>query len=432
LAEYHLRVYTGRSELVESDGTLVTFLEGVANAKSIKRLEAIKSALNDEFLPQEIELCRDRPDTLDFSTLSEEQKVNISALVNSMTSEVGRAIIGLAVLQLTVKSICPEQNVRLHKSGNRTSFGWQDGIPMRTLDAKYITPALRQYDLLKLNAFGFMMTRTLAENYPYSKVYKAAIKGGREHWLQIVEGAEDGDLPARPALQFLLSQLLNNAADFRDLAQDTLDKIDVAVRKRQFGTIDDAVSLFETHMRNSQYAARIMEISMHALMQSLDDLGGLGDCTLKPLSQMRSANKKHGNIGDVELKEGATIVASWDAKYGKSYLRDEIEELVDKIDLHPSVRIVGFVTSSQPDLSPEIIARIKEVEEITGICLNIEDYRTWAEARLSDAKSQAINETQVLRGWIIAYAETLVQRRSDVAPIDEPCFQWVKTLRELV
>jgi hypothetical protein len=36
---------------------------------------------------------------------------------------------------------------------------------------------------------------------------------------------------------------------------------------------------------------------------------------LKPLSQMRSANKKHGNIGDIEILEARQIIESWDAKY---------------------------------------------------------------------------------------------------------------------
>ncbi len=37
---------------------------------------------------------------------------------------------------------------------------------------------------------------------------------------------------------------------------------------------------------------------------------------------MRSANKKHGNIGDLEVLEKSNIIEAWDAKYGKAYLRD--------------------------------------------------------------------------------------------------------------
>ena len=59
---------------------------------------------------------------------------------------------------------------------------------MRSIDTEYITPVLREEGLVKLNSFGFMMTRTLAENYPYTKVYKAAMRGARAEWIAIVDG----------------------------------------------------------------------------------------------------------------------------------------------------------------------------------------------------------------------------------------------------
>lgn len=243
---------------------------------------------------------------------------------------------------------------------------------------------------------------------------------------------EDGTLCAQPALRFILSQLLNNASEFQNLVESTLKKIQEVVKSGRFDNVEQAIGLFESHMHTSRYAARIMEISMHALMQSVEALGGLGNGTLKPLSQMRSANKKHGNIGDIEVKEGAAIVAAWDAKYGKSYLRDEIEELVDKMELHPSVRVVGFVTSTKPDRSDEIMSRIGDIEEATGIHLTINDYREWVNARLDEAQYQGVDTVQALRNWVIAYAESLAQRRREIAPIDEPCLQWLSSLKELV
>ena len=120
-------------------------------------------------------------------------------------------------MQLTIKSIAPEQNIRLHKgSVNRNSFSWQDGISMRVLDKNYVTPVLRKYNLLRLNADGFMMTRSLAENYPYTKLYKARLRGAREQWLNIVEILENGETTPLIALQYLISLLLNQASDFDD------------------------------------------------------------------------------------------------------------------------------------------------------------------------------------------------------------------------
>ncbi|MEI6415090.1 MAG: hypothetical protein WCP34_12635 [Pseudomonadota bacterium] len=80
-------------------------------------------------------------------------------------------------------------------------------------------------------------------------------------------------------------------------------------------------------------------------MQAAIESGAFADMILKPLSQMRFANKKHGNIGDIELIENGDIVASWDAKYGKSYLREEVEEVCEKISGHDNIQVVGFVTN---------------------------------------------------------------------------------------
>jgi hypothetical protein len=136
---------------------------------------------------------------------------------------VGRALVGLTVLQLCVKAIEPEQSIRLHKAGGAGSnFSWAEGIPMRVLDKHYITPILRRFDLLRLNADGFMMTRSLAENYPYSKLYKAAIRGARTEWLEIVDLIEVGTIQPESALSHLIGLLFNRSDKFKRAAESTI------------------------------------------------------------------------------------------------------------------------------------------------------------------------------------------------------------------
>ena len=92
----------------------------------------------------------------------------------------------------------------------------------------------------------------------------------------------------------------------------------------------------------------------------------LSDLKLVPLSQLRSANKKHGNIGDIELARINIIVESWDAKYVSLYLRDELEELKDKLTINPELKIAGFIVDSKLDLRKDIIEKKKEIEFDTG------------------------------------------------------------------
>lgn len=428
--EYHLRVYTNRSELYFPDGTCLQYQEGQTDEATKNRYSKIDKTLNNGFLVNIIDCCTNNPEALEESPLENSYRALLDKLVDSMTSEVGRALIGLTVLQLTIKAIEPTQDIRLHKGGSRGGhFGWLNGISMRTLDKQYITPTLRGKGLLKLNADGFMMTRSLAENYPYSQVYKAAIRGSRKEWLLIVDALQSEQLPPLAALKHLICKLLNHAAEFKSLSATTHQTLDSYLNRSEQLCLDDALRLIKSHMNTSSYAARLMEVAIHALLQAIQDLTGLGEIELVKLSQMRSANKKHGNIGDIELSLNGEIIEAWDAKYGKSYLRDELEELYDKLNNQDSVEKAGFITSDKPDLRKEISTRLKEIHELTGVTIEIVSLDEWTKAIASSYK---IDETSLAKQWLRAYTESLSLRRTDIAPIDEPCGVWLRQLSEIL
>lgn len=431
--ELHLKVFADRSELVRPDGATEVFNEGPMSEQAKGRYKRITDTLTNGFLENQIARCRDNPESLTFDRLREEHKTLIDRLIGSMTSEVGRALVGLTVLQLCIKSIEPDQSIRLHKGGyTKKKFSWRDGISMRRLDSRFITPVLRNHDLLKFNKDGFMTTRTLAENYPYSKVYKADIRGARNEWAAIVEGIEAREIEPEASLHYLLSKLLNNANDFKALADETLKLIDVALKENKICDTEAMLGLIERHINESNHAARIMEIAMHSLIQAEQETGALGTASLIPLSQMRSANKKHGNIGDIELMEDGKIIEAWDAKFGKTYLRDEIEEINDKIELHPDVRLIGFVTSERPERLEELEARRADIEETHDVSLKILTLQQWVDEQINRTAEAGVEETDLARLWITAYVESLAQRRPEIAPIDEPCYQWLQTLNAIL
>ena len=424
-SEPHLKVFHDRSELIYETGENQVFNEGKLSKEAQRRLRIVKDAFEAGFLPNLIDECR-KPD-VDLGELSQEHHALLQGLVDSVTSEVGRAIVGLTVMQLCIKCIIPEQSIRLHKGGNSygpTRFSWCDGIPMRSLDKSFVTPVLRSYDILRTNADGVMMTRSLAENYPYSKLYKAAIRGARDEWLEIVERLETSEINSEIALRHLLALLLNKSDRFQALADETLLAVQAAVDKGP--SIDSVIEFIQTFIDSSDYSARLFEIAMHSLFQVLDD-NMLIEGNLKPLSQMRSANKKHGNIGDIEVTIGIgtlEISEAWDAKYGKPYLRDELEELNEKLNDHLETQLVGFVVDQPPVLKREIIDRVHELEDLHGIEIKILSFLEWVDFQLG----QVGNKNQLSQEWLIALAETLCQKRRERAPIDEPADSWVAEL----
>jgi len=419
-----LEVYLAKSVLVDTDGSREEFAEGQPTIAAKRRLKKIRRALERGYLDDLVQSCKkpdalpDPPDSKHFALLTR--------LVNSVTSEVGRAIVGLSVLQLAIKSIQSDQSIRLHKGGGTgENFSWADGIPMRVLDKNFCTPILRKHDLIRLNADGVFMTRSLAENYPYSKVYKAALRGARDEWLELVDLVEGGQLNPLVALKHLIAMLFNRSASFQKAADSAMTTVRVAAGRIQ--SIDDAIKFVQGFVDASTYSARVFEIAMHSLFQVIEDTK-TREGFLKPLSQMRSANKKHGNIGDIEITErpeSLLILESWDAKYGKSYLREELDELSEKLKDHPETKLAGFVVDGLPNLKREIIDRKVDIEALHSVKIKILSFEEWVK---DQAKGVGLSEKKLAQKWILAFAECLCQLRRERAPIDEPCDAWVASL----
>lgn len=419
-----LEVYLTRSILFRANGIPEEFKEGDTTIQAKERLESIRNFFDKGFLTKVIEECKSpdvRVEPLD-------QSINdlLERLVDSVTSEVGRAIVGLTILQLSIKAVCPEQSVRLHKGGGRgTNFSWADGIPMRVLDKQYNTPILRKYDLLRLNADGVFMTRSLAENYPYSKLYKAALRGARTEWLEIVDLIESRSFNPADGLKHLIMMLLNRTEMFKELSEAALNSIEHVID--HVLSFDDAIRFIKGFVDMSTYSARVFEIAMHSFFQVLEEAGAFSG-HLKPLSQMRSANKKHGNIGDIEITDrpdSLLILESWDAKYGKPYLRDELDELDEKLRNHPETKIVGFVVDSEPNLKQEITSRITEIELVHSVSVQVISFDQWIHDQVNRV---TIPPKKLAANWVKTFAECLCQHRRKQAPIDEPSDTWVSKL----
>lgn len=160
MVEPHLKIYKNRTELVDEKGKTIAFYEGKPNEESKKRSLSLKKALDGGWFRNFVQTTIHNPSGLE---IGDYHIRLIEQLIISVTSEVGRAIVGLTVLQLTIKALEPKQSIRLHKGGN-ADFSWTDGITMRTFDSNYIEPVLREFGLLYINKYGVFMTRSLAEN----------------------------------------------------------------------------------------------------------------------------------------------------------------------------------------------------------------------------------------------------------------------------
>ena len=276
---------------------------------------------------------------------------------------------------------------------------------------------------MSMNSFGAMMTRSLAENYPYSGLYKASIKGPADSWIKLVDSIELGNTNPGLALAYMMA-LLKNRSDAFNALSDKACSLAKACTALSFDEVRAGLSKFVDH---TTYSARALEVVMHGLMQALQELNSLDDNQVSPLCQMRTANKKAGSIGDIEIKNfDGEVVEAWDAKYGKPYLWDELAELGEKLEHAHSVTKAGFVVDKKPDLRADILDRKSEIEQQTKTSVYLMSFDEWS--RFQSGNVMKKDRAALANAWLVAVAESFGRKRLSLAPIDEPCEKWLSDL----
>ncbi len=94
--ENHLEIYPDRSEL-HIKGHIAVYYEGFQTRETQERYKKLNQILTAGYLPE----IYAKLDKMALEELSEEDKELLRSLVQGVTSEVGRALVGVAFLQLT-------------------------------------------------------------------------------------------------------------------------------------------------------------------------------------------------------------------------------------------------------------------------------------------------------------------------------------------
>lgn len=419
--EDHLDVYAERSVL-HIGSTVLTFQEGPQNEATKNRYRHICDTFEAGYLLKMLQEVQSG--SIDLSVVPTEEATLLRQIVDGVSENEGRAVVCICFLQLAIKSIEPTQSIRLHKGGpSNRGFSWVEGISMRSLDSNYTSKFLRDNHLISMNSYGAMMTRSFAENYPYSSLYKASIKGPGAAWIKLVDSIERGTTNPNLCLAYMMA-LLKNRSDAFNALSDRVCSLVNECKTLSFDQVQKGLSNFIECTTNS---ARALEVVMHGLIQALQERNELGDNRVSPLCQMRSANKKAGTIADIEIKDfDGEVVEAWDAKYGKPYLWDELVELGEKLEHAHSVTKAGFVVNKKPDLRVDILDRKSEIEQATNVSIYLMSFDEWS--RFQSGNVPKIDRVNLANAWLTAVAESFGRKRLTLAPIDEPCETWLKDL----
>lgn len=435
--EPRMITYSDRTATIDATGTRHIFEEGPQTDEARQRYEHIQEELDDGYLDQQIRDIATTGTQLD-TDLDDNHQALIDDLVDGVSDGAGQSLAGLAIVQLTIKSIEPAQNIRLHKGSQRSDhFGWKEGISFRTIDGRHIAPALREYDLLNVSKDGVMMTRSLAENYPYSQVYKSSLRGPCDAWGKLVESIErsDSSLAPEPALRYLLLALVNRGSCAQHINQNLLEAVEAL---RNTGVSPDQIfDVIQRHIRHSPHGDRVLKIALHALYQVIEDndkLAGVSPTGGKlqppeftPLPDA-DIDSHYPSITVTHPSDESHIHTAWDVNTGRLDMVAKLDQLENLLQAHPEIQRLGVIVENGPSVDTDIDDQLTAIEDQHNVEIRITTFQDLCNEWLEDLVSSGTDYSQ----WLVAYAETLTHRRRNRAPLNEPTREWVEILTDII
>jgi sulfatase maturation enzyme AslB (radical SAM superfamily) len=190
-------------------------------------------------------------------------------------------------------------------------------------------------------------------------------------------------------------------------------------------TADEVTRFISQLLLRCSYPARVFEVALHSLFQALENRGALS-ASLRPLAPVRGGKYRQGRVGDIELlAPDGGVLEAWDARFGRTYLRDELEEVDAKLAKHPETKLVGFVMDldriRRTTLKTEVLDRKAQIEAKHGVPIEMAAFEQWALVQLKRSK---LNPDPLAGGWLMAFAESLSLLRPEQAPLEDAADAW--------
>lgn len=225
---------------------------------------------------------------------------------------------GIVLTLLACKLECPEQDIRAHKAEHPGGFN------ARGIDTEVTIPLLREWGLAA---------------------------AGESHWLtQIFSGgpfSADQVLRTQPKIVGeLVPRLVSRTNDFKptDINNCLCAMFVTLIQERNRGqipltrpknlTIDQALSLLGHHF-TAQYSTggpRLPQLAFYAIYECLIvESKRYSGHSLVPVERMKTANRKSGTVGDVDVLHEGRAVEAVEIKSGMAVTARHVSDAIEKI-----------------------------------------------------------------------------------------------------
>lgn len=227
---------------------------------------------------------------------------------------------GAAITLAIYKILHPEQDVRKHKSEH------EGGFSARGIDTKVTVPFLERNGL-PYNVESHWLTQTLSFAGPLNSdlVLKTVPKMAGPDLIttiNIVEAASDNDY-----IEKIVVLILEKMIEERN-------KGNIPLTRPKNLSIDQVMDLLHRHFSCSyqKNAPRLPQLAVYAIYQCLmNSVERYSEFELKPIERLKTANRKSGSVGDIDLCKDGRPVEAVEIKYEIPISKLHVAEAIQKI-----------------------------------------------------------------------------------------------------
>lgn len=286
---------------------------GEEQKNEVTEYEQLEGILRECYDNAEIESKKDNMDELVYY-IGEDSKTIIE-LANTK-----HAARGAALTLAIYKVLHPEQDIRNHKAE------YENGFSARGIDTKVTVPFLEKHGL-PYNVESHWLSQTLSFAGPFTPdlELKTVPKKAGPALVSTVNMIQNADSEER--IRMIIVLILEKMIEERN-------KGDIPLTKPKNLSIDKIIELLFAHF-NTHYqknAPRLPQIAIYSMYMCLkDEIKRYEHFELLPLERMKTANRKSGTIGDIDLKYDNRPIEAAEIKYEISINKAHVTEAMQKV-----------------------------------------------------------------------------------------------------
>lgn len=248
---------------------------------------------------------------------------------------------GAAITLAIYKIAHPEQDIRKHKSEH------EGGFSARGIDTKVTVPFLQKQGL-PYNVETHWLSQTLSFAGPFTPdlILKTVPKKAGPDLVTVANLIQNA--PSEKCIKQYLILILEQMIEERN-------KGNIPLTKPKNLSIDQVMILLHKHFSTAyeKNAPRLPQVAVYAIYQCLmEEVERYNNFELRPLERMKTANRKSGTVGDIDLWRDGRPVEAVEIKYEVHVGLPHITEAIQKVSTESVERyfILSTTTPVQEDL----------------------------------------------------------------------------------